>query len=88
MYNNFKHLLKATKPIVTKFHFEPQGMEETKICSNLPCHMSSMATMPIYIKSVKNLLLQNGLETVVCYIEYSSTTTIVQTMTWVVHDFY
>ena len=35
---------KVTNLIVTKFHMEPPGVEETKICSNRPSHMTMMAT--------------------------------------------
>ena len=31
----------------------------TKVCSNDPCHMTKAAAMPIYGKSLKNLLLWN-----------------------------
>ena len=49
-YDNFKHLLKATGPIVTKSHLEPPGADGTKICSNPIVHMTNMATTPIYGK--------------------------------------
>ena len=49
-YDNFKHLLKATGPIVTKSHLEPPGADGTKICSNPTVHMTNMATTPIYGK--------------------------------------
>ena len=49
-YDNFKHLLKATGPIVTKAHLEPSGADGTKICSNHIVHMTNMATIPIYGK--------------------------------------
>ena len=50
---------KATKPIVTKFHIEPPGVEESKICAKHLGHMASITTMPIYGKTYKNLLSQN-----------------------------
>ena len=31
----------------------------TKVCSNVPGHMTKMAAMPIYGKNLKNLLLWN-----------------------------
>ena len=31
----------------------------TKVCSNGPGHMTKMAAMPVYDKSLKHLLLQN-----------------------------
>ena len=49
-YDNFKHLLKATGPTVTKSHLEPPWADRTKICSNPIVHMTSMATTPIYGK--------------------------------------
>ena len=49
-FDNFKHLLKATGPIVTKSHLEPPGADGTKICSNPIVHMTNMATTPIYVK--------------------------------------
>ena len=49
-YDNFKHLLKATGPIVTKSHLEPPGADGTKICSNPIIHMTNMATTPKYGK--------------------------------------
>ena len=30
-----------------------------KNCSNVPCHMTKMASRPIYGKTFKNLLLRN-----------------------------
>ena len=48
---------KASKPIVTKFHAEPPGAEEAKICSNSPCYMTKMAAVPIYrVKTFKIFL--------------------------------
>ena len=38
---------------------EPPWDGGTKVCSNGPGHMTKMATMPIYGKNLKNLLLQN-----------------------------
>ena len=46
------NILKATGPVETIFHVEPPGMEETKICSNYPGHMTKMASMPIYGKNL------------------------------------
>ena len=43
---------KFTQPIITKFHIEPPEVEETKICSNCPGHMTNMATMPLYCKKL------------------------------------
>ena len=43
---------KATGPIVTKFHVAPPGAEGMKICSNLPGHMTSMATASICGKNL------------------------------------
>ena len=43
---------KATKLIVTKFHIQPLGVEETKIFSNPPGHITNMASMPVYSKNL------------------------------------
>ena len=54
-------------PIVAKFHRQLSGPLGKKNCTNGLGHMTNMATMPIYGKNLKNLLLQNqqtdGLET-------------------------
>ena len=47
---------KATRSVVTLFHTEPRGVEETKICSNHPGHMTNMATTPIYGKKPLKIL--------------------------------
>ena len=52
--------LRATRPIVTKFHTESPGVDVTKIYSNSPGHKINMAAKPINGKNV-NLLLQNHL---------------------------
>ena len=44
---------KATGPVETKFHVEPPWVEETKICSNSPGHMTSIATKNIYGKNLQ-----------------------------------
>ena len=49
----------TTRPIEVKFHVEPPWDWGTNICSNCPGHMTKMATMPIYGKTFKNLLLWN-----------------------------
>ena len=46
--DDFNMSSKATWPIKTKFHQELPGVEERKICSNHPGHMTNMAPMPIY----------------------------------------
>ena len=46
-------------PIKAKFYVEPSWEGGTKVCINGPGHMTKMATMPIYGKNLKNLLLQN-----------------------------
>ena len=51
----------STDPISIKFHMQPPGKEGKKIYIFGPGHMTKMATMPIYGKNVKNLLLQNHL---------------------------
>ena len=47
--------LKATGPVVMKFHVEPSGAEGMKICSNFSGHMTIMAAMPIHGRNLKNL---------------------------------
>ena len=42
-----------------KFHVEPPWDGGTKVCSNGLGHMTKMAAMSIYGKTLKNLLLQN-----------------------------
>ena len=46
-------------PIKAKFYVEPLWEGGTKVYINGPGHMTKMAAMPIYSKSLKNLLLQN-----------------------------
>ena len=48
----------TTGPIEAKFHMEPPCVGETHVCSNGPGHMIKMATMPIYGKKLKNLVLR------------------------------
>ena len=47
---------KSIRPMVTRFHAEPPGVEEMKICLNLLGHMTIMATTPLY---GQKLLLRN-----------------------------
>ena len=49
----------TTETIEAKFHMKPSWSGETKVCSNGPGHMKKMAAMPIYGKTLKNLLLRN-----------------------------
>ena len=51
--------LETARPIEAKFHMEPQWDGEMKVYSNDPCDMTNMASMPIYGKNLKNLLLWN-----------------------------
>ena len=46
-------------PIKAKFYVEPPWEGGTKRYINCPGHMTKMAAMPIYGKTLKNLLLQN-----------------------------
>ena len=46
-------------PIIAKFYVEPPWEGGTKVYINGPGHMTKMAAMPIYGKTLKNLLLQN-----------------------------
>ena len=50
---------KTTGPIEAKFHVEPSWDGGTKVCSKGPGHMTKMAAMLIYGKTLKNLLLRN-----------------------------
>ena len=43
--------LETAKPIEAKFHLYPPWDEGTKVCSNGPGHMTSMAAMSIYGKN-------------------------------------
>ena len=51
--------LETTGPIKFKFHMELLWDGGTNVCSNGPGHMTKMATMPIYGKNLKNLLLRD-----------------------------
>ena len=48
--NNFSE---TTGPIITRFHIQPPGPLGTISCSNGLGHMTNMATMPIYGKTIK-----------------------------------
>ena len=45
---------KNTRSFEAKFRMEPPWDVEMKICSNVPCHMIKMASMPIYGKKLRN----------------------------------
>ena len=49
----------TARPIKAKFYVEPPWEGGTKIYINGLGHMTQMAAMPIYGKTLKNLLLQN-----------------------------
>ena len=49
----------TTWPIEANFHVEPPWDGGTKVCSNGPGHMTKMAAMSIYGKTLTNLLLRN-----------------------------
>ena len=75
----------TTGPIKVKFHMERVCDRETKVCSNGPGHMTTMAAMP---RCDKNLKQSSSPEPksrwpwkLVCNIGYSSTTKFVQMMT-------
>ena len=51
--------LETSRPIEAKFHVDPPWIRGMKVCSNGLCHMTNMAAMPIYGKTLKNLLLWN-----------------------------
>ena len=46
----------TTGPVKVKFHMELLWNGGMKVCSNGPGHMTKMVAMPIYGKTVKNLL--------------------------------
>ena len=43
----------TTGPIEAKFHMEPPWDGVTKVCTNDPGHMTKLAAMPIYSKTLK-----------------------------------
>ena len=47
--------LETSRPIETKFHMESPLDRGMKICSTGLCHMTNMATMPIYGKKLKKI---------------------------------
>ena len=49
----------TTWPIKVKFYEEPSEEGGTKVYINGSGHMTKMAAMPIYCKTLKKLLLQN-----------------------------
>ena len=51
-FSNF-FSLETAKPIEAKFHVEPPWDRRTKVCSNGPGHMTNMAAMLIYGKTLK-----------------------------------
>ena len=53
------NICETTEPIEATFYMESPLDRGTKVCSNGPGHMTKMATMPIYGKNLKNLLLRN-----------------------------
>ena len=44
---------KNTRPVEAKFQMEPPWDRGTKVCSNGPGHLTSMAAMPIFDKNFK-----------------------------------
>ena len=57
-FSNF-FSLETARPIEAKFYMEPPWDGGTKYYSNGPDHMTDMAAMPLYGKTLKNLLLWN-----------------------------
>ena len=51
--------LETAKLIEAKYHVELPWDGGTKLCSTGPDHMTNMAAMPIYGKTLKDLLLWN-----------------------------
>ena len=49
--------LETARPIEAKFHVQPPWDGRNKVCSNGLGHMTNMAAMPIYGKTLKNLIL-------------------------------
>ena len=60
-FSNF-FFLETAQPIEAKFYVEPPWDTGMKVCSTGPSHMTKMAAMPIYGKSLKSLLLRNQKE--------------------------
>ena len=59
-FNIFKLLfLETAWPIEAIFHVEPSWDGIMKVSTNGLCHMTKMATMPIYAKNLQNLLIWN-----------------------------
>ena len=56
-FSNF-FSLETSRPIEAKFHVKPPWDRGMKICSNGLCHMTNMATMPIYGKNLKKSSLE------------------------------
>ena len=84
--NIFKLLfLKNTRPLEAKFHMGPPWDVGMKICSNVPGHMTKMASRPIYGKNLKKPPSSERSGrwpwNLVCSIGYSSTTIFIQMMT-------
>ena len=50
-----------TRPLEAEFYMEPPWDVRMKNCSNVPGHMTKVASRPIYtyVKTFKNLLLRN-----------------------------
>ena len=46
----------TTRPFEVKFHMEPPWDVGMKICSNVPGHMTKMASSPIYGKNLQKSL--------------------------------
>ena len=51
-FSNF-FFLETARPIEAKFHVKPPWDVGTKICSNGPGHMTSVAVMSVYGKTLK-----------------------------------
>ena len=60
IHTMFKLLfLRTARPIEARFYAEPPWDEGMKVCSNGRDHMTNMADMSIYGKTLKNRLLWN-----------------------------
>ena len=61
-FDSFKHLFKKPLGYCKQISYRALGMEEMKMGSNSPGHITNKAATPIYGKTFfKNLLLQNQL---------------------------
>ena len=53
LFSNFFSSHKNAKPFEAKFHMAPPWDEWIKLCSNVPGHMTKMASRPVYSKNLQ-----------------------------------